>query len=80
MIILKNKELGDHQERESNAAKLDALLQNKKNIQRQIDENDRLREEAYQEYMKEKSQVDAVVQRMIAEDNEASKMNMQKKE
>lgn len=80
MIILKNKELGDHQEREANAAKLDALLQNKKNIQRQIDENDRLREEAYQEYMKEKSQVDAVVQRMIAEDNEASKMNMQKKE
>ena len=80
MIILKNKELGDHQEREANAAKLDALLQNKKNIQRQIDENDRLREEAYQEYMKEKAQVDAVVQRMIAEDNEASKMNMQKKE
>ena len=80
MIILKNKELGDHQERESNAAKLDALLQNKKNIQRQIDENDRLREEAYQEYLKEKAQVDAVVQRMIAEDNEASKMNMQKKE
>ena len=55
MIILKNKELGDHQEREANAAKLDALLQNKKNIQRQIDENDRLREEAYQEYLKEKS-------------------------
>ena len=80
MIILKNKELGDHQERESNAAKLDALLQNKKNIQRQIDENDRLREEAYQEYLKEKAQVDAVVQRMISEDNEASKMNMQKKE
>ena len=80
MIILKNKELGDHQEREANAAKLDALLQNKKNIQRQIDENDRLREEAYQEYLKEKTQVDAVVQRMIAEDNEASKMNMQKKE
>ena len=80
MIILKNKELGDHQEREANAAKLDALLQNKKNIQRQIDENDRLREEAYQEYMKEKAQVDAVVQRMIAEDNEASKINMQKKE
>ena len=80
MIILKNKELGDHQERESNAAKLDALLQNKKNIQRQIDENDRLREEAYQEYLKEKAQVDAVVQRMISEDNEQGKMNMQKKE
>jgi len=44
-----------------NAAKLGALLQNKKNIQAQIDENDRLREEAYQEYLKEKAQVDAVV-------------------
>ena len=37
------------------------LIANKKNTQAQIDENDRLREEAYQEYLKEKAQVDAVV-------------------
>ena len=30
--------------------------------------------------MKEKAQVDAVVQRMISEDNEQSRINMQKKE
>ena len=55
MIILKNKELGDNQERERNQAKLEQLLANKNNIQAQIDENDRLREEAYQEYLKEKA-------------------------
>ena len=47
MIMLKNKELGDNNERASNQAKLEALQANKRNIQRQIDENDRLREEAY---------------------------------
>ena len=70
MIMLKNKELGDNNERAANQAKLEALQANKRNIQKQIDENDRLREEAYQEYIKEKGQVDAVVQRMIEEDNE----------
>ena len=70
MIMLKNKELGDNNERNANQKKLEQLQENKRNIQRQIDENDRLREEAYQEYIREKGQVDAVVQRMIEEDNE----------
>ena len=70
MIMLRNKELGDHATREENARKLLELQNNKRSIQQQIDENDRLREEAYQEYIREKGQVDAVVQRMIAEDNE----------
>jgi len=39
-----------------------------------------LREEAYQEYIREKEQVDAVVQRMIEEDNEVSRINQRKKE
>ena len=47
MIMLKNKELGDNNERAANQAKLEALQANKRNIQKQIDENDRLREEAY---------------------------------
>ena len=61
MIMLKNKELGDNNERNANQKKLEQLQENKRNIQRQIDENDRLREEAYQEYIREKGQVDAVV-------------------
>ena len=33
-------------------------------------EREKLREEAYEEYVKEKSQVDAVIQKMIDEDME----------
>lgn len=33
-------------------------------------EREKLREEAYEEYIKEKSQVDAVIQKMIDEDME----------
>ena len=80
MTMLKNKEIGDVRQREENERKLKSLQQNKREIQKQIEENDRLREEAYQEYMKEKGQVDAVVNRMIEEDNEQSRLNMQKKE
>ena len=80
MIMLRNKELGDIATREANARKLKELQDNKRSIQQQIDENDRLREEAYQEYIKEKGQVDAVVQRMIEEDNEQARINLQKKE
>ena len=76
MTMLKNKEIGDIRQREENEKKLLSLQQNKRDIQKQIDENDRLREEAYQEYMREKGQVDAVVNRMIEEDNEQNRLNM----
>jgi len=78
--MLKNKEIGDIRQRDENEKKLLSLQQNKRDIQKQIDENDRLREEAYNEYMREKGQVDAVVNRMIEEDNEQNRLNMQKKE
>lgn len=61
-------------------AKLEELQNNRRAIQAQIDDANRLREEAYQEYCREKEQVDAVVQRMIEEDNEVSRINKQKKE
>ena len=80
MQMLRDKELGDIRNREEMQKKLEDRQQNKRNIQQQIDDNNKLREEAYQEYVKEKAQVDAVVQRMIEEDNQASRINMQKKE
>jgi hypothetical protein len=80
MTMLKNKEIGDIRQRDENEKKLLSLQSNKREIQKQIDENDRLREEAYNEYMREKGQVDAVVNRMIEEDNEQNRLNMQKKE
>lgn len=38
------------------------------------------RAQAHEEYLKEKAQVDAVVQRMIEEDNEQARIIQQKKE
>ena len=80
MQMLRDKEMGDIRNMEEMQKKLEDRQQNKRNIQQQIDDNNKLREEAYQEYVREKGQVDAVVQRMIEEDNQASKINMQKKE
>ena len=74
MTILKNKEIGDQMERAANQRKLDQLLSNKKEIQKQIDDANLLREQAHEEYLKEKAQVDAVVQRMIEEDNEQARI------
>merc|ERR1719498_1359693 len=78
--MLKNKEIADQRERENLAQKLEDLKNNKIAIQTQIDEANRLREEAYAEYVREKEQVDAVVQRMIEEDNEHGRIAQQKKE
>ena len=58
------------QERNANQRKLEQLRDNKREIQKQIDDANLLRQQAHEEYLKEKSQVDAVVQRMIEEDNE----------
>ena len=80
MVMLKNKEINDIQERNANQRKLEELQGNRRAIQAQIDEANMLREEAYQEYIREKEQVDAVVQRMIEEDNEVSRINQRKKE
>ena len=41
--------------------KLEELQANRRAIQTQIDDANKLREEAYQEYIREKEQVDAVV-------------------
>lgn len=43
-------------------------------------EREKLRAEAYQEYIKEKSQVDAVIQKMIDEDMEMMHIQQQKQE
>jgi hypothetical protein len=80
VTILKNKEIGDQMERSANQRKLEQLRQNKQEIQKQIDDANLLRQQAHEEYMKEKAQVDAVVQRMIEEDNEQSRIIQQKKE
>ena len=65
-------------ERDHNMKKLHDLINNKEHIQKQIDDAKQLREEAHAEYLREKGQVDTVVQRMIEEDNEMSRINQMK--
>ena len=72
--MLKNKEIGDRMQREANQNKLNQLIDNKRSIQQQIEDASILRQQAHEEYLKEKSQVDAVVQRMIEEDNEQARI------
>ena len=67
-------------QRERNQKKLDDLRFNKAAIQSQIDQAKELKAEALEEYKKEKSQVDAVVQRMIGEDREMARIQQQKME
>ena len=78
--MLRNKEIGDRNQREHNQRKLEALQSNKRSIQQQIDDANFARQQAHEEYLREKEQVDAVVQRMIEEDNEQSRIVQQKKE
>ena len=61
MVILRNKEIKDKEERDQNMNQLANLQNNRKELQKQIDEAAKLRDEAYQEYLREKEQVDAVV-------------------
>lgn len=56
------------------------MQSNKRSIQKQIDDANDARNQAHEEYLREKEQVDAVVQRMIEEDNEQSRIVQQKKE
>ena len=72
--MLRNKEIGDRNERDKNQRKLEALQSNKRSIQQQIDDANFARQQAHEEYLREKEQVDAVVQRMIEEDNEQSRI------
>ena len=47
MQMLRDKEIGDIRNREEMQKKLEERQQNKRNIQKQIDDNNKLREEAY---------------------------------
>jgi len=70
VAMLKLMEQQNAARRAEMQAKQDALISNKRSIQEQMVEREKLRAEAYQEYLKEKSQVDAVIQKMIDEDME----------
>lgn len=49
-------------------------------LQKQIAESQKIKEEAYHQYQKEKEQVDNVIQRMIDEDREMARIQQLKME
>lgn len=59
--MLRTKEIQDQISREEEARKVEDLRRNKELIQRQITEGAKLKDEAYQQYTKEKDQVDNVI-------------------
>ena len=72
--MLRTKEIQDQISREAEAARLQDRVQNKQKIQQQITDNKQLEAEAHQEYLKEKDQVDNIIQRMISEDREMARI------
>lgn len=52
----------------------------KHDVQNQMIERERLREEAHNEYLRERSQVDGIINKMIEEDHEMMRINRMKQE
>lgn len=78
--MLRRKEEGDRLEREKNYQQKVKLLSTKSEVQAQMMERERLKEEAYQEYVREREQVDQIVSKMIQEDMEMMKLSKIKQE
>jgi len=80
MEYLRRNEIAQQKECEKQGETLAQLQEQRRVIQHQIDENNRMREEARREYEREREQVDRVVQRMIEEDAEMTRIMAQKKD
>jgi hypothetical protein len=52
----------------------------KRDVQQQMIEREKLREQAYEEYVKERQQVDSIINKMIEEDHEMMRINKMKQE
>lgn len=78
--MLRQKERADLEARRAEHQKNLARLEAKAQLQQQMIEREQLRERAYEEYAKEKDGVNDVVNRMIAEDHEALRLQRAKQE
>lgn len=72
--MLRTKEIQDQIQRESEEARKIDRLDNKNAIRTQIVDRKQLEVEAQEEYLKERDQVDAIIQRMISEDREMARI------
>ena len=78
--MLRTKEIQDQIARDEEARKVEELRRNKELIQQQITDSAKLKEEAYAQYLREKDQVDNVIQKMINEDREMARIQNLKME
>ena len=80
MEMLRRKELADQAARDAAYKKQEQLFDMKRQVQDQMIEREKLREQAYQEYAAERQQVDAIINRMIEEDHELMRITKMKQE
>lgn len=78
--MLRRKEQADIKKRQDDEQKNQQLVSAKKQVQQQMIDREMLREQAFEEYSKERQQVDAIIQRMINEDHEMLRLQRQKQE
>ena len=78
--MLRKKELEDLIQRQKEEERKRLALQQKYNLQSQMEMKAQLRAEAYQEYLKEKDQVDKVITKMIDEDQKMISLIKMKQE
>ena len=78
--MLRTKEIQDQIARDEEARKVEELRRNKELIQQQIADSAKLKQEAYEQYLREKEQVDNVIQKMINEDREMARIQNLKME
>jgi hypothetical protein len=78
--MLRRKELSDLQARNAASDKQNQLFSLKKDVQGQMQERELLRDMAYNEYVAEREQVDAIINKMIDEDHEMIRINKIKQE
>eukprot|EP00831_Metopus_contortus_P069916 TRINITY_DN630_c0_g1_i4.p2 TRINITY_DN630_c0_g1~~TRINITY_DN630_c0_g1_i4.p2 ORF type:complete len:263 (+),score=90.85 TRINITY_DN630_c0_g1_i4:148-936(+) len=77
-IIIDTKE-AERREYELRHKEIQARVQNKHVLQEQMIEREKLKEEAYQEYLKEKDMVDQAINKMINEDKAEAYKEAEKK-
>lgn len=72
--MLRTKEKSEALERQKEEERKRQAFQQKYNLQNQMHEREQQRREAFEEYVKEKDQVNQVIEKMIREDQEAANM------
>jgi len=78
--MLKIKEIEERLQREKEEERRKQSIQQKYSLQEQMQLKEQLRREAYEEYIREKDQVDRVITRMIEEDQKLMQMTRMKQD